>query len=207
MGWTSVSGAKVLLAISVGCLCGSLAMGQSDRGKMLGVRTAAVRIEVYSDFQCPGCKAFYDQVLPMLITEYVAHSKAYVVNRDYPLPIPTHAYSREAAIYATAAAWIGKYTEVSSALFRNQAQWSKDGSWWATIASVLTVEERKRVQALAREPSVLAELEQEIEAGHAAGVRQTPWIVVIGGPKPSAFPAPNIARYPLLRSLIDDLAR
>ena len=40
-----------------------------------------VSIEVFSDFQCPSCKALYEQTLRPLSEEYVAKGKVYLVHR------------------------------------------------------------------------------------------------------------------------------
>ena len=78
----------------LGCAAAALDV---DKGKILGTPSAPVRIDVYSDFACPACKNFHEQTLPMIIQEYVTAGKVYVVNREFPLNIPEHKFSREAA--------------------------------------------------------------------------------------------------------------
>jgi protein-disulfide isomerase len=65
------------------CLAASL--GDIEKSKSIGSPTAPVRIEVYSDFQCPACKGFHEAVLPMLVRDFVAQGKVYVVCREFPL--------------------------------------------------------------------------------------------------------------------------
>src|SRR6266496_4655156 len=79
-----------------------------DKGKITGNPSAPIRIEIFSDFQCPACKLLHDQLLPALTKDYVMSGKVYVVNHEFPLPM--HPYSREAAQYATAAARFGIYS-------------------------------------------------------------------------------------------------
>jgi protein-disulfide isomerase len=84
--------------------------------KSMGVVTAPISIEVFSDFQCPACKALYEQTLRPLTQDYVIAGKVYLVHRDFPLPI--HAHAREAACYACAAGRIGKYEQACDVLFK-----------------------------------------------------------------------------------------
>src|SRR6516165_4902238 len=80
-----------------------------DKGKILGSPSAPIVIEVYSDFGCPACRTFHDQMLPMIVKDYVYSGKVAVVNHEFPLNIPAHKHSREAANYATAAARLELY--------------------------------------------------------------------------------------------------
>src|SRR5690349_16314007 len=97
-----------LLALAVTAILSCAAANLDvDKGKILGSPDAPVRIDVYSDFACPACKNFHEQTLPLILNEYVMSSKVYVVNREFPLNIPEHKYSREAANYASAAARLG----------------------------------------------------------------------------------------------------
>src|SRR4051794_28758435 len=89
--------------------CVAASLGDVDKTKSIGNPTAPVRIDVYSDFQCPACKGFHENVLPVLVRDYVAAGKVYIVSREFPLT--QHQYSREAAGYAVAAAQVGKYQQ------------------------------------------------------------------------------------------------
>lgn len=183
------------------CLAASL--GDIEKSKSIGNPGAPVRIDVYSDFQCPACKGFHEIVLPMLIRDYVVPGKVYVVSREFPLTM--HPYSREAAGYAVAATQVGKYQQVADALFRTQAVWSTNGKVWDTVAAVLTPTEQKKVQALAKEPSVLTEVQQDVDAGNMIRINQTPTIFISKGQKRYPYAGPGPDNYPFLRALIDDL--
>jgi protein-disulfide isomerase len=186
------------LAIALPCLA---QLPAPDRGKALGNPAAPITIEVFSDFTCPHCKIFHETTLPALMRDYVVKGKVYVVLRDFPLNGPGHEHSREAAIYATAAARIGKYTAVADALFANQATWAVNGQVWQCVASVLTPAEQKSVQALSKDPGVVAEVERELQEGLSTGVNSTPTMVVNRGGK--RFPMPSPVDYSLLRSFLD----
>jgi protein-disulfide isomerase len=175
----------------------------ADAGKAMGSPSAPIRIEVFSDFECPACKGLHEQILPLLFKDYVIPGKVYLVSREFPLPM--HQYSREAANYATAAARLGKYEQVADALFLNQVAWEANGKVWDTVAGVLTPAEAKKVQVLAKDPSVLSEVQRDVDAGRAAGINQTPTMFVTHGT--SRFPVVGVVNYNLLRSMLDGLLK
>src|SRR5271157_2693353 len=109
-----------LIALAFAALLPCLAASSNaDPGKSMGSPSAPIRIEVFSDFECPACKGLHEQILPLVFKDYVIPGKVCLVSREFPLPM--HPYSREAANYATAAARLGKYEQVANALFLNQA--------------------------------------------------------------------------------------
>ncbi|MBZ5582335.1 MAG: DsbA family protein [Acidobacteriia bacterium] len=194
-----------LSAIALVAVVASLANSLDiDRGKVLGSPSAPIKIDVYSDFECPACKVFHENTLPQLMRDYVIPGKATIVSHEFPLNI--HQYSREAANYATAAARIGKYQAVADALFRKQTSWGANGKVWETVANVLTAEEQKKMQALAKDPSVLAEVQTDMQSGQAAGINETPTIFVTRGSQ--RYPLTGYAlNYNLLKKLLNDLLK
>src|SRR5712691_9145081 len=87
--------------------------------RSVGRKEAPIKIEVFSDFQCAGCADFQLQTLARVREEYCATGKVYLIHHEYPLPIPSHQYSRDAARWALASAAVGKYEVVADALFRD----------------------------------------------------------------------------------------
>jgi protein-disulfide isomerase len=146
-------------------------------GKIVGNQSAPIRLEVFSDFTCPGCKAFHDNVLPTVMSEFVSRGKAFIVFRDYVLPPnPGHQFSGEAARYASAANRVGKYRSVADALFASQSSWAMSGKVWDVVASVLTPAEQKRVQALSKEAAIAEEVKWDTDTGNRAGLTRTPTV-------------------------------
>lgn len=191
------------LFLAISCLA---AVPEIDKGKAMGSPAAPVKIEVFTSFDCPHCKAFEEEVVPQLVKDYVVPGKVYLINRSFPLSGPYHPYAREAANYATAAARIGRYNEVAGALFTQQAKWATDGKVWETVASVLSPTEQKKVQELAKSPAVQAEVQREYDEGVAAGVNATPTIIVTQGSKRYPIPSQELY-YGFLKSLIDGMVK
>ena len=194
---------KVLVLALAALWPGLAASSDANPGKSLGSPSAPIRIEVFSDFECPACKGLHEQILPLVFKDYVIPGKVYLVSHEFPLRM--HQYSREAANYATAAAQLGKYQQVADALFLNQVAWAANGKVWDTVANVLTPAEAKKVQLLAKDPAVLSEVQRDVDAGTAGGINQTPTMFVSRGAK--RFPVAGAVNYNLLRSMLDGLLK
>jgi protein-disulfide isomerase len=167
------------VALALAAVLPCLAAGpEVDKAKTMGNPSAPIVLELYSDFMCPHCKHLHEDILPAIVLDFVKTGKAYLVFREFPLNIPQHVYARPAANYAVAAARIGRYQAVSDALFKGQQQWGMTGKVWDSVAPALTPEEQKKVQALATDPSVLAEVQKDVDLGVRNQINQTPTIVV-----------------------------
>ena len=176
-----------------------------EKGKIVGSTSAPVRIEVFSDFACPACRVFHQQTLPMILRDYVQTGKAYVVNREFPLAIADHKYSRPAANYAVAAGRLGIYQPVSDVLFQEQQSWNASGQVWETVARVLTPEQQKKVQTIAKDPTVAAAVQKDVDVGTKERIQSTPTIIVSRGAK--KYPIPYPVNYNFFRTLVDGLAK
>lgn len=189
---------RILIAAAV-LIAGTAAARAQSKGKTEGKPNAPITIEVFSDFQCPGCKEMHERIVPQLVRDYVNTGKVYLIFRDFPLPM--HAYARPAAYLATAAERIGKYRPVADALFRNQTVWASTGKLEETVAGVLTPAEMAKVRALTKEPGVLKEVQSGVDLALASGVKGTPTMVVKAAGTP--YPLPWPFRYEMLRRFLD----
>ncbi len=184
-----------VLVLLFAALC---AWGAQMRSR--GSSSAPIVIDVYSDFQCPACKMLYERTLGPLAYDYVDKGKVYLVHHEFPLPM--HAHAMEAACYACAASHVGKYEQVCDILFRQQETWANNGKVDETVCSVLTPSEAKKVRALAKDPAIVAEVKQDIQAGQSAQINQTPTIILTYRAKQYRIPGGN---YEILRRFIDQL--
>jgi protein-disulfide isomerase len=180
---------------------GAVLAQSAGSSKIRGISVAAITIEVFSDFQCPACKNLHETTIRPLITEYVDKGRVFLINREFPLPM--HQYARPAAAWATAAAKMGKYTPVADALFAHQDAWSKDGHVEAAVTAVLSPEEAQKAAKLAKTPEIAAEVENDIQKGRAANVRQTPTMIITHRGK--TYPVAGSVSFPILRRFLDDL--
>jgi len=195
----------VALVALLPCLA---AVPEADKGKSLGNPSAPVRIELFSDFTCPHCKRMHEEVLPLLMKEFIIPGKVYLVDRAFPLTGPGHEYSREAFGYAVAAARIDKYQQVADALFANQGQttnspaWNITGNVWAVVTSVIkNPADQKKIKELSKDPGVLAEIEAEFQEAVQAGLNETPTMIITAGGR--RYPLPPLPNYKFLQDTIN----
>jgi len=191
------------LVLLLPCLA---AVPDIDKAKALGSPTAPIVMEVFASFDCPHCRALHEETIPLVMRDFVNTGKVYLVNREFPLSGQYHPYAREAANYAVAAARVGKYAQVSEALFRNQATWAQNGKVWATVASVLTAPEQKKVESLVKDPAVTSEVQREYDEGVALGVNSTPTVFVTHGSQRYPIPGQQL-NYGFLKSMLDGMTK
>ena len=91
---------------------------------VLGDSDARIAIVEFSDYQCPFCKHFQDQVFPGLKKEYIDTGKVAFVYKD--LPLPMHANAKTAAVAANCANDQNDYWQYQEALFADQKAYSHD---------------------------------------------------------------------------------
>jgi protein-disulfide isomerase len=170
--------------------------------KSLGTKSAPVTLDVYSDFQCPSCRLFFMTATTPLMNDYVASGKVYLVHHDFPLPM--HAHSAEAAKWANAAAEIGKFREVETALYTKQDTWGATGKIDDALDSVLTPAEMKRVRGLLDSPEVTASIQRDEDLAKAKNLSGTPSIFITHKGQTVQIPAQG-ATYTLVKQYIDYL--
>jgi protein-disulfide isomerase len=151
---------------------------QIAAAKTLGPKNAPIQFEVFSDFQCPMCKSFFLSTSHKLLEDYCSAGKVYLIHHDFPLPIPAHVHSEEAARWANAAAAIGKFHEVESALYNNQDSWGATGKIEEVVANVLSPADLKRVRLLVESPEVRAAIQHDKDLGDSRGYHSTPTLLV-----------------------------
>src|SRR5271165_243783 len=128
-----------MLALILGVsLMGMAAGPDALPGRTAGVPTAPLRMDLYGDFTCPHCKMLHEQILGKLMADYVTPGKAYLVFHEYTLSGAGHENSKTASLYAAAAARVGKYQQVSDALFATQSSWAVSGKVWEAVSPALT---------------------------------------------------------------------
>ncbi len=190
---------RLLLA----CICVLMApVALAESGKALGNPQAPIHIDLFSDYQCPGCKLLHEQTLGPLIDNYVKTGKVYMVWHEYPMPM--HAHAREAASYASAAEKLGKYQQVGDQLFRTQDTWGKDGNVAAAACSGLSAVDANRMRALAKSPEIAAAIDSDIREGQSEKINGTPTMIVMKMLR--RYPVAGPVSYAVLSKFLDSLS-
>jgi protein-disulfide isomerase len=152
------------------------------RGYTLGVAPAPVEVTEYSDFECPFCASFATVQMPVVREQLIATGKLRWRFRDFPLP--SHKYSRYAALAAQCAGEQGKFWEMHDQLFANH-QWAQTGknprSLFRDFARAAGVDLDK-YDACMDGQRYAGRIDASVQEGEAAGVRGTPSFFVNGRP-------------------------
>jgi len=140
-----------------------------DDDPIKGDPNAPVTIIEFSDYQCPFCKRFYDNVLGRIDEEYISKGKVRLVFRDYPLGF--HKEAMPAAIAANCAGEQGKYWEVHDFFFENPTKLDVDSVLNSSKELNLNEDQFRKC---AEDKTKEAEVNKDFEAGQKYGVRGTP---------------------------------
>src|ERR1051325_6425971 len=144
-----------------------------------GSISSPIKIEVFSDYQCPACKAFYLNTMRTIIPEYADSGKACVVYREFPLAM--HNHSRDAARYGYAALQLGvkQWQQVTDALFMNQDTWAASGDTESFVAKVLAKPDLDALhKQLQNTAAIDAVITSDINLGTSRAVNSTPTFFV-----------------------------
>jgi protein-disulfide isomerase len=167
--------------------------------KESGTVMAPITVEVYTDYQCPHCRAFYLETLPLLTSEFVKTGKVRLIHRDFPLQ--QFQYSKTAMHYANAAGQVGKFDAVALQLFETQPEWSQNGNVEAAVAKVLTPAEMEKVRMVVKNDSHLDDsVTRDVAMATSDHLTATPTIVIVfKGKRETISGGPA---WPVLRSYL-----
>ena len=148
---------------------------QATSGLVLGgTLEAPIRMEVFSDFECPGCRYFYQKIVLPVLQDYADKDKVCIIYHEFPLS--QHKHAREAARYCEAAYKIGrdKALQVMDALFEHQSEWIRDGNIEKVVAGTLSPEDFLQLKENLSDPDINRSIRQGIQLGDERKVKGTP---------------------------------
>ena len=146
---------------------------EPGKAPAIGPEDAAVVVVEFSDFQCPYCRKAWNEELRQLIEE--RKDKVRFAIRHLPLEIHTEA--RGAAKATMAAARQDKFWEYHDKLLQQGGGLSRDV--FIGIAQELELDLDKFKQDL-DDPSIAAEIDEDVKVAVAVGVGATPAFFVNG---------------------------
>lgn len=153
----------------------------------LGDASAPVEIVEFSDFQCPFCERFQQQVYPRLKAEYIDTGKASFVYQDFAF-LGTE--STRAAIAAKCAKDQGKFWEYHDYLFAQQ-NGENEGTFTdqklRSYAAALKLNQSSFNSCL-QQSKYETSVKAETAAGQALGITGTPTVLVNGTMLVGALP-------------------
>ena len=152
--------------------------GIPQDGRVLGAPDAGVTLIEYADPQCPGCRAYTEQVLPTIVGEYVRPGTVNTEFRGFPFIGDD---SLEAYRFLIAAGEQDRLWNLQEALYRNQGA---ENSGWVTedlirqLASEIEGLDVDRLFTDAESPAVVEAAESAAGEAQDAGIPGTPTFLV-----------------------------
>jgi protein-disulfide isomerase len=147
--------------------------------RSLGVATARVTVDVWSDYQCPACRAFVTTLLPRLMTDYVQPGLVRVVYHDFAFIGPE---SVTAAVGARCAAQVGRFEAYHTLVYANQGAENSGALSRPRLVEIAAAAGagRSAFGACLDDSGLAAAVSAETAAGRALGVTATPSLVIAG---------------------------
>ncbi len=97
-----------------------LVPGVGDSDDQLGLKDSKVKVILFSDFQCPYSKMFYEQSFKKILEDY--KDKVLFVYKQ--LPLDFHERAKQASMASECAGEQGKFWEMADKLYATQKDWS-----------------------------------------------------------------------------------
>jgi protein-disulfide isomerase len=147
---------------------------RADSGRILGNPQAKVWVVIMSDFQCPYCKAWHDQVDATLRRDYVQTGKVRVAFLNFI--IPQHKNAPMAAEAAMCAAAQRKFWAYHDSLFASQDKWAvlpSPAAFFDSLAGKVGLDRAAHRDCLASH-KLRPLIEADGNRGSRAGVGSTP---------------------------------
>jgi len=167
----------------------------------MGSLNAPITIELYSDFQCPGCKNLHESTIRELRHTYVNAGKVRILYRDIHLPM--HKYARLAGTYADAAEKLGLYDTVADRLFDTQSQWENTGKVDEAVAAVVPAAQMAKLRSLASDPAIGRQLDDATKvAFQELHIPGTPTMIIHHGAQSDRI---GQVSMPILSKYLDSL--
>jgi protein-disulfide isomerase len=165
-----------------------------------GSPSAPVTVLEIADFQCPACRVFWEETMPLLQKEYVDSGKVRFVFVNFPL-VQIHRNAAAAAQLAMCAARQDRFWPIHDALFEHQTAWSAlpDPSAYFLGLGAAAGLQTDALGACVADTALRTAIAAEAQGVARAGVRSTPSFVIEGGLLEGA--APIESWRPILDSL------
>ncbi len=166
---------------------------------------APIKIEVFSDFQCPACRSLYMETMKQVLRDYCTTDKVCVIYHEFPLAM--HSHAREAARYATAARKLGRqqWLAVVDSLYSDQPLWSQNGMVQVSVARALSPSDFQALLKLLQDPSINQTIDRDIALGQERKVQSTPTMFVTSLGKEQKVE--QVLPYPVLKNYFDKIVK
>ena len=155
---------------------------QDDRS--LGRADAPVTLDIWTDFQCPFCARFDQEIEPRLVTDFVVPGMVRFVAHDLSFIGSQHDpdESTDAAVAARCAGQQGHFWDYRDYLYANQGK-ENSGAFTQdrllAIANAVGLDQAAYKTCIA-DPTVRQAVKAETIEGTGKGINQTPTVLING---------------------------
>jgi protein-disulfide isomerase len=167
-----------LLFVVLSIIVPAIAQSQEKlpMNSVCGTLDAPIRLDVFSDFQCGYCRAFYLETVVQVRKIYAPEDKICIIYHEFPLDM--HPYGRKAARYSLAAQRVGRdqWLAAMDALYTKQEQWALDGNIDAALKGAVSVEDLDRIKKNLQDSLIDEAIARDIALGLKKGVTGTPTV-------------------------------
>jgi protein-disulfide isomerase len=153
-------------------------LARADAGRIQGATSAPIWLIELSDFECPYCKRWHDEVYPIIKRDYVDKGLVRMAYIQFPLSIHQHAWP--AAVASMCAAEQNKFWPMHDKLFTTQDRWKtlKSTATFFDSLAVASGVNPLRWRDCVRQGHVQRVVNADMARGSNAGVRSTPTFFV-----------------------------
>jgi protein-disulfide isomerase len=196
---------SLILLLPAAWPAGPQSLPGTAEGCLGGRLDSPIRIDLFSDFQCSHCRAFYMDTIKQVLKDYSAQDKVCVVYHEFPLAM--HKYAREAARWSVATRKVGRkqWLAVVDALYTRQPEWAQSGKVEATVAAALSADDYTNVKRILLKPEIDDIVAGDIALGLKHKIESTPTLFVyaVGREQKLVGGIP----YPVLKDFFDKIVR
>lgn len=186
----SVSSPPLTVSDEIQTTAAGIQVGFTEDGHAyMGDPNAPVRIEEYSDYQCPFCARFVNDTMGSIKDDAVANGEVVLVFYDFPLPIHPQGVPAAEAARCAGEASAEAYWAMHDALFESVRRWSIDNptTVFISMAEEIGIDTDDFASCLEDDRYDDA-ISADISAGQQAGVTGTPTFFLNGEPLVGALP-------------------
>ncbi len=155
---------------------------QFRQAQLAGRDRERAAMVVFSDYECPACKALNDNIESYRRDRGLETSVLY-----RHLALPSHQHAIAAAVSAECAAEQGKFHDMHTELFRAQRRLAT--VVWRELASAAGVPDLPRFELCINDSGVARRVQAASDSAKALGLRGTPSILLKGGIVLTGVPA------------------
>lgn len=159
-------------------------VGFTDEGNAyMGDPDALVRIEEYSDYQCPFCQRFVDDTLTKIKDTPIANGDAVLIFHDFPLDFHPQAGAAANAARCAGESGAAAYWEMHDILFENMRAWGVSNPLPQFInyaKQIANIDDIESFSDCVESDRYQDKVQADTQAGARLGVRGTPAFLVNG---------------------------